>query len=96
MKRAKLLIKHAEQIVQVCANNEDMLVGEAMKNIAVMKPEEGTSGLSLVIDRCNALYRAAFLILSIPFCLSFYELMLACSDRQYVFSCSFESLNNDI
>ncbi|CAK8688991.1 unnamed protein product [Clavelina lepadiformis] len=51
MKRAKLLIKHAEQIVQVCANNEDMLVGEAMKNIAVMKPEEGTSGLSLVIDR---------------------------------------------
>lgn len=44
-----LLIKNASQIVTVCCNREERLVGDAMKNISVL--ESGAEGLSVAVGK---------------------------------------------
>ena len=44
-----LLIKNAAQIVTVCCNKEERLVGDAMKNISVL--ESDAEGLSVAVGK---------------------------------------------
>ncbi len=44
-----LLIKNASQIVTVCCNREERLVGDAMKNISVL--EADVEGLSVAVGK---------------------------------------------
>ena len=43
----RLLIRNASQVVKVCTNKEDRLVGEAMKTVSVL--EKDAEGLSVAI-----------------------------------------------
>lgn len=43
-----LLVRNASQVVQVCSNREERLVGAAMKEIAILN-SEGTEGLSVAV-----------------------------------------------
>lgn len=43
----RLLIRNASQIVQVCSNGEERLVGEAMKTLSIL--ESDTEGLSVAV-----------------------------------------------
>lgn len=43
----RLLIRNASQIVKVCANKEERLVGDAMKTLSVL--EKDAEGLSLAV-----------------------------------------------
>lgn len=43
-----LLVRNASQVVQVCCNREERLVGAAMKEISILSAE-GTEGLSLAV-----------------------------------------------
>lgn len=45
----RLLVRNAKQVVTICTNNERVLKGEAMQNVAVVEAKQG-EGVSVVID----------------------------------------------
>ena len=73
----KLLVKNAHQVVKVCCNREQMLVGEAMKRVEIVQ-SDGGKGISIAVDRfvlanmillCG-MYVEIFLIEPFPRCIN--------------------------
>ena len=48
MKKNKLLIKGAHQVVQVCNKQQHLLIGEEMKSVVTQNNEEG---IHITVDR---------------------------------------------
>ena len=50
MKKGKLLIKNAHQVVKVCGNYEKMLVGKEMREIDIFN-SKNNNNLGVVVNR---------------------------------------------